>query len=267
MTIENLAERLGSTTAKQLEHRANLVEFWRIKPGWSVLEIGCGGGVTAILLAQAVGSSGRVVGIDSAPGGYGEPWTMDRSTREILELGLPCVPTFHTETDIMQNPAILGGETFDAVVPAHSAWYMHSEPILEATLRVVREHAQTLAFAEWDLAASHADQLPHLAAVLAQQQLVSELGVSAHNVRLPLGRRRIGQIIADVGWLIGSESDVATPLEYEDAHWEVDIALDMLNEPATEELSKELQVCRDYLTSCLAASTGRSLDAFALTAT
>lgn len=42
----------------QTEHRIKLVDFWRVKKGDRVLEVGCGQGDTTAVLANAVGASG-----------------------------------------------------------------------------------------------------------------------------------------------------------------------------------------------------------------
>ena len=51
----------------QTEHRLNLANFWNIKPGSKVLEIGCGQGDTTAVLAYLVGDEGFVQSIDIAP--------------------------------------------------------------------------------------------------------------------------------------------------------------------------------------------------------
>jgi protein-L-isoaspartate O-methyltransferase len=50
----------------QTRYRMGLVDGWDIRPGASVLEIGCGQGDMTAVLADAVGEQGRVVGVDSA---------------------------------------------------------------------------------------------------------------------------------------------------------------------------------------------------------
>jgi ubiquinone/menaquinone biosynthesis C-methylase UbiE len=48
--------RIGSLTIERL----------RLRPGASVLDVGCGSGASAIPAAQAVGPRGRVIGVDLA---------------------------------------------------------------------------------------------------------------------------------------------------------------------------------------------------------
>lgn len=64
----------------QTEHRIKLVDFWRVKKGDRVLEVGCGQGDTTAVLANAVGASGFVQGIDIAPRTYGAPFTIGDAT-------------------------------------------------------------------------------------------------------------------------------------------------------------------------------------------
>ena len=53
-----------------------------LQPGESVLDLGCGGGLDLVLAAQAVGPSGRAIGIDMA-----EPM-VERARNALTELGL-----------------------------------------------------------------------------------------------------------------------------------------------------------------------------------
>lgn len=50
-----------------LKHRQRLIRLWNIPPGAKVLEIGPGQGDFTVVLADAVGPTGRVVGVDPAP--------------------------------------------------------------------------------------------------------------------------------------------------------------------------------------------------------
>lgn len=63
----------------QIEHRIQLVDFWGIKEGDHVLEIGCGQGDTTVVLADAVGETGSVVAIDPGAADYGNTFTSSSS--------------------------------------------------------------------------------------------------------------------------------------------------------------------------------------------
>src|SRR5947199_4816414 len=45
----------------------NPTAFARLRPGETVVDLGCGGGIDVLLAAQKVGPSGRAVGIDMTP--------------------------------------------------------------------------------------------------------------------------------------------------------------------------------------------------------
>ena len=60
------------STNAQLSHRIHIIKnIWAIPPGSKVLEIGCGQGDCTLVLAAAVGESGRVDAVDPASLDYG----------------------------------------------------------------------------------------------------------------------------------------------------------------------------------------------------
>ena len=61
------------TITPQMQHRLDLIQFWGIKEGDKVLEIGCGQGDCTLALAHTIGESGHVTALDPASLDYGEP--------------------------------------------------------------------------------------------------------------------------------------------------------------------------------------------------
>jgi 16S rRNA A1518/A1519 N6-dimethyltransferase RsmA/KsgA/DIM1 with predicted DNA glycosylase/AP lyase activity len=55
-----------------MDHRIELVDFWGIKPGSRVLELGCGQGDCTVVLADAVGETGHVDAVDPGAPDYGK---------------------------------------------------------------------------------------------------------------------------------------------------------------------------------------------------
>ena len=51
---------------RQTAHRITIADAWQIQPGENILEIGCGQGDLSAVLADQVGPSGHVTGIDIA---------------------------------------------------------------------------------------------------------------------------------------------------------------------------------------------------------
>src|SRR4051812_14495038 len=64
--------------------RLALVKAWEIKPAQRLLDIGCGQGESSIVLALEQGEFGHVTAIDTAPSGYGSPFTVGESQQFIL---------------------------------------------------------------------------------------------------------------------------------------------------------------------------------------
>src|SRR5687767_79992 len=55
------------TFGRERAMRERTLVLARLRPGESVLDVGCGTGTLAIAAARHVGSSGRVCGIDASP--------------------------------------------------------------------------------------------------------------------------------------------------------------------------------------------------------
>lgn len=55
----------------ETRHRVALISHWDIKPGSTILELGCGQGDCTVALAVAVGPNGHVTAIDPGPPDYG----------------------------------------------------------------------------------------------------------------------------------------------------------------------------------------------------
>ena len=69
----------------------NPTAFARLRPGETVVDLGCGGGLDVLLAAPKVGPTGRAIGIDMTPE------MIDRARRNAAKQGLPNVE-FHLAT-------------------------------------------------------------------------------------------------------------------------------------------------------------------------
>jgi SAM-dependent methyltransferase len=132
-----------------------------LEAGQQVLEVGCGTGVFLPLLAEAVGQSGRVVGLDLAPGFVEEARTRTRDTRWVqVEQG---------DTYALPYP----DQSFDA---AHcDRVLMHLEDpttALGEMQRVVRPGGRVVV-AEPDWASIVIDSVDHVAMELLMQQAMT----------------------------------------------------------------------------------------------
>jgi ubiquinone/menaquinone biosynthesis C-methylase UbiE len=109
--------------APVLEHDCGCGSAWRwAREGETAIDLGCGSGKTCLLLADAVGARGRVIGVDASPAMIALARTAPRKNLELVErriqdLGgvladasadlvvLDCVLTFAPERE---RGAILG---------------------------------------------------------------------------------------------------------------------------------------------------------------
>lgn len=97
-----LDQRNPAHNIAALEHRQRLIRSWGIPLGSKVLEIGPGQGDFTVALADAIGPSGRIVAVDTAPPGYGKatkrpapslpPFKGGKGEGERVFLGTPAIP-------------------------------------------------------------------------------------------------------------------------------------------------------------------------------
>jgi hypothetical protein len=106
------------------------------------------------------------------------------------------------------------------VILAHCSWYFGSLDQLRRVLLRIRPWARRLCFSEWDIAPSTFDQIPHLFAVLIQGQVEAFKPQSVGNVRTPLSRTRLMQLLQETGWNVSTETTLIDP-QLQDADWEI----------------------------------------------
>ncbi len=254
----------------QRRYREALAAGWEIPPGAHILEIACGQGDMSAVLAQAVGATGHVTGIDIASPDYGAPLTLGEATARLRAGPLGGHLTFRFQTDLLDDAVSFPPDTFDAVVLAHGAWYFANLEQLRATLRRVRQWAPLLHFAEWDLEAQTFAQLPHLLAVLLQGLIEGYHPGSTANVRTPFSRQQLHGVLAETGWEVTHEFRADTSA-LQDGAWETALALEealptIAELPVPAGVRDQLRSQGDLLRALASHLEQRSLPAYALTA-
>ena len=76
----------------------NHVQFARIEPGATVLDLGCGSGIDTILAAHQAGPTGRVIALDFLPE------MLERTAQAAREAGLGNVETLEAEIEQLPLP-------------------------------------------------------------------------------------------------------------------------------------------------------------------
>lgn len=77
---------------------ASLVTLCEAKPGETIVELGCGGGLDTALLAEKVGPTGHVIGVDCAGP------MLDRARANLQLLGYNNVTFFHASAETLPLP-------------------------------------------------------------------------------------------------------------------------------------------------------------------
>ncbi|HYK71904.1 MAG TPA: class I SAM-dependent methyltransferase [Pseudoneobacillus sp.] len=204
----------------QTEHRLKLAEFWGIKKGSKVLEIGCGQGDTTAVLAYLVGDEGFVHGVDIASPDYGSPITLGNSINFLKKSDFGKRIKIDFETDILSHDVDFPEGYFDFVVLSHSSWYLSSFEELQNMLMKLRKWGKTLCYAEWDTRVHTAEQLPHFLSVLIQAQYECFKKSSLSNVRTLFTPMDVTEISKRAGWVIKDEKSICS-LALQDGEWEV----------------------------------------------
>ncbi|ETT87775.1 class I SAM-dependent methyltransferase [Viridibacillus sp. FSL R5-0477] len=208
----------------QTAHRLKLAQFWSIKKGMSVLEIGCGQGDTTAVLAHLVGEGGFVHGIDVADADYGSPITLGEAACHLKASKLGAQIQIDLATDVIADEIDFSEKSFDVVVLSHCSWYFQSAEQLAVVLKKARKWGKTLCFAEWDARVTSIEQYPHFLAVLIQAQFETFKETSISNIRSLFTAEDIKKIIQQAGWEIQKENIIYSP-ELQDGEWEVDFTI------------------------------------------
>lgn len=208
----------------QTMHRLKLAEFWDIKVGDKVLEIGCGQGDTTAVLAFLVGEAGVVHGIDIASPDYGSPLTLGESIAYLKKSQIGNRIKINFDEDILSANIEFPENHFDLIVLSHSSWYMKSSEELHDILKKLRKWGKKLCFAEWDTRIQSVEQYPHLLSVLIQAQYECFKTTSLSNVRTMFTPQDIKKITESTGWTIIAEKSINSP-ELQDGKWEIEQVL------------------------------------------
>lgn len=259
--MEHLLESMkiiGDSTIQraQLKHRISLVDSFSIQKGMSVLEVGCGQGDTTVVLADAVGETGRVLAVDIAPGDYGAPITLEEATATISASGLGSRIEFLLETDLLELP-----ETkYDVAVLSHSSWYFRDPAQLLAYLKKLRNMADRLYLAEWDPDFSRLSQRSHFAAT-AILALYSEFVENEGNIQHVFDRAKLHNLLEKAGWTIQKTEGVDAHY-LQDGSWETAYAKSIQQEFA--QTPPRIQTLVNSLYSLLEIEGADSLDSLVI---
>jgi arsenite methyltransferase len=96
-TAEELAQIPESAINRALGV-ANHLRFADIQPGYTILDIGCGGGIDTILAARRTGPTGNVIGLDFLPE------MLQRTASAAQEAGLHNIETLYGEMEAIPLP-------------------------------------------------------------------------------------------------------------------------------------------------------------------
>ncbi|MDP4170899.1 MAG: class I SAM-dependent methyltransferase, partial [Bacillota bacterium] len=210
LIVECMALNKGDSSIQrvQTEHRLKLAEFWGIKKGSRVLEIGCGQGDTTAVLAYLVGEGGSVHGIDIASPHYGSPISLGTAADYLKKSTLGKQIKIDFETDPLSVNVDFPENSFDYIVLSHCSWYFKSIEELTEVLKKARKWGKRLCFAEWDSRIETIDQLPHFLTILIQAQYESFKENSTSNVRTLFTPNQIKQLVGNTGWNIINEVSI-----------------------------------------------------------
>jgi SAM-dependent methyltransferase len=226
-TVEDIVSCMATSNGMsdiqkiQTEHRLKLAEFWGVKEGNRVLEIGCGQGDTTAVLAYLVGKNGLVHGIDIGSPDYGSPITLGDSAAYLKKskLGQQIIMDF--EIDILSPEVDFPENSFDIIVLSHCSWYLKSFEELHEILKKIRKWGKRLGYAEWDSRITSIEQLPHFLSVLIQAQYECFKENSLSNVRTLFTPNDVRMIAQNAGWSIVDEKSILSS-ELQDGQWELD---------------------------------------------
>lgn len=235
-----LASYLHAPSSQAIEvtsrflHRLKLCKEWAIPDGARLLDIGCGQGESTVVLAAQVGPGGLVTGVDTAPSGYGGPYTIGESQQHILASVLAARIVFESA----ELTAVLGlasdrlfktkpDRQFDGAVFCHSLWYFSSSDAIRKVFSALSAaRVSHIYMAEWSGNAATISQEPHHLATSTQRLLHSLMPLQSSrntiepNVRCGLLPEDLLRLASMEGWQAIRRGTISPPADMPDGHWE-----------------------------------------------
>lgn len=257
LTYMKIDEQNAVIQKKQTAHRMRLVQAFEIKMGDHVLEIGSGQGDTTVVLADAVGESGKITAVDIASSDYGAPYTLKEATDVISASPLGKQIDFHFETDVLDS-SFTG--KFDVAVLSHSLFYFPNEEILLQLFTKLRKIANRICLADWDLEITSPSQVAHAQAILLQS-LYAQYEKTDANIQMLVTKESMVRLLQEAGWTI-SGTETVDAKDLDDGKWEVAMSQD-LKLPELSPLFKSSQKLIEQMTEF---ESTKSLNSFVLLA-
>lgn len=214
----------SQTQKTQTEHRLKLAEYWQIREGERILEIGCGQGDTTAVLAYLVGEQGMVYGVDNASPDYGSPITLAEAAAHLQSSSLGKQITMRFATDVLSSAVDFPEQYFDKIVLSHCSWYLQSFEQLVQIMEKAKRWGRSLCFAEWDAQVKTIDQLPHFLAILIQSQYESFKESSSANIRTLLTPDDAKRAAELAGWRVSKEESLNSS-GLQDGTWEIALTM------------------------------------------
>jgi len=203
-------------------HRYKLIDFWGIRKGARVLEIGCGQGYATKVLADAVGPQGFVHAVDNASPYYGAPTTLNEAKEELMTSPFGQRLQIEFNVNILDDEIQFADNEFDFIVMSHCSWYFADNEEFARILHKIKPWGKKLCFAEWDISPILPEQVPHYLAVSLQAhcECYKKVGTSDNNIRTLFSPIDIKKLIIQNGWNVSDETTIYSP-DLQDCKWEI----------------------------------------------
>jgi SAM-dependent methyltransferase len=166
-----------------------LIDCAKAKAGERVVDVGCGAGATTIALAQKVGPTGRVLGVDiSAP--------MLARARQIAQAGMPIEFVLADATVYPFEPA-----SFDLLASRFGVMFFAQPALSFANLRRALRPSGRLAFACWQEPRDNPFFMAPLQAVYKHVPKLPQLGPEDPGPFSFASEARVNRILSEAGFV------------------------------------------------------------------
>lgn len=205
-------------------------QAWGISPGQKILDIGCGQGESSLVLAEVVGPSGHITGIDNAPASYGRPYTVKESHEYAKQSALgPRLTFVRSDTpSFLRDLPRPAGKLFDSVALCNSLWYFPNSQSVYDLFRTLANDAQAprVYLCEYSYETSLDEQKAHSLSAQTQAQFYRYRrprtpGNQEQNVRVGIHEASILDAAQQAGYRVTKEGKITPDPSFLEGHFEV----------------------------------------------